>query len=100
VPRQRGQVAPLVALVMVIIGVVVFGLATLGRSAVDRARAQTAADAAALAGAAADEGAARQLANANAGTLVTFERLGPDVRVVVTVGGIRAHARARRSTER
>jgi Flp pilus assembly protein TadG len=100
VPRQRGQVAPLVALVMVVIGVVAYGTAVLGRSAIDRARAQTAADAAALAGAAADEGTARQLANANAGTLVSFERIGPDVRVVVTVGGIRAHARARRSVER
>src|SRR5207302_7181329 len=48
--HEQGQIAPLVALVMVLIGLVAYGTAVLGRSAVDRARAQTAADAAALAG--------------------------------------------------
>ena len=93
---EQGQVVPLVALVMVAVGVMLYGVAVLGRSAIDRAQAQSAADAAALAGAAAGDGAARQVASANGAAVVSIERFGPDVRVVVRVGHNRRSARARR----
>jgi hypothetical protein len=92
-----GQVLPLVALVVVAIGVACLGLGRLGGLAVDAAGAQTAADAAALAGVVAGEGSARALAAANDGELVSFERVGAlgDVRVRVRVGRAIAVARAR-----
>jgi Flp pilus assembly protein TadG len=62
----------------------------------DRARAQAAADAAALAGAAEGREAAADLAEANGGVLESFEEGGADVRVVVRVGRARAEAQARR----
>jgi hypothetical protein len=94
--REGGQVLPLVALVLVAIGLCCLGLGRFARGAVDAASAQTAADAAALAGAAAGEGSARSLAVANGGVLVSFERVGfTDVRVRVRVGEAVAVARAR-----
>ena len=57
-----------------------------GRALEDRARARTAADAAALAGAAEGEAAARRLAAANGGRLVEFRREGDEVVVRVRVG--------------
>ncbi|MEA3077998.1 MAG: hypothetical protein QOF60_2906 [Actinomycetota bacterium] len=88
---------PLVALVVVAIGVACLGLGRLGGSAADAATAQTAADAAALAGVVAGEGPAGSVAAANDGVLVSFERVGPlgDVRVRVRVGRAIAVARAR-----
>jgi secretion/DNA translocation related TadE-like protein len=93
------------------IGVVAIGLALtagaarLGGAIVARARADTAADAAALAaagqvalgrGAGAAEQAARETAAANDGRLVSCECEGPVVEVVVTVvaPGLGATARA------
>ena len=64
----------------------------------DAARARTAADAAALAGAAAGEGAARELAGANGGELVSYRDTLFGVEVVVQVGAVRARAEAQRST--
>ncbi len=58
------------------------------------ARAQTAADAAALAGALAGDGAARELAMANGATLDGFVLAGPAVRVEVTLDGVGAVAAA------
>ena len=60
----------------------------------DSAQARTAADAAALAGAAVGETEARSVATANGGDLVAFERSGRVVTVVVQVGSVRARARA------
>lgn len=94
---ERGQVAPLVALLMVAIGLACLGLGRFGGAAVDLAQARTAADAAALAGAAAGEPAARQLAEANGATLSAFEAAGTDVRAeATTASGARSRARARR----
>lgn len=94
---ERGQVAPLVAVFMVGVGVACLGLGRLGGAAADAARARTAADAAALAGAAAGEPAARQLAEANGATLSRFEAAGTDVRAqATTASGATARARARR----
>lgn len=94
---DRGQVAPLVALFMVGVGLACLGLGRFGGSAVDLAQARTAADAAALAGAADGEAAARQLAEANGATLTAFEAAGTDARAEATTpSGARSRARARR----
>jgi hypothetical protein len=61
----------------------------------DRARARTAADAAAVAGAADGEAAARQVAAANGADLLEIERTGDEVVVRVRVGDLDAYARAR-----
>jgi hypothetical protein len=95
--RDRGQATPLVAAVVVFAAIVAFALVHAGRVAVDSARARTAADAAALAGAADGRGAARRLAAENGGHLVAYRALGDDVVVEVHVGGVGARARARRA---
>lgn len=84
------------ALVLVAIGLACLGLGRFARGAVDAAAAQTAADAAALAGVLDGPATARALAEANGGALVSFERVGTtDVRVRVRVGTAVAIARAR-----
>jgi len=95
--RQRGQATPIMAIVLVMAAVIAIALIHLGGSAVDSARAQAAADAAALAGAADGPDAAAALATENGGELVRFQQLGDDVLVVVAVGRARATARARAS---
>ena len=94
--RERGQVLPLVAVVLVLAGAAMWFVGRVSGAAVDRARARTAADAAALAGAAEGEEAARSVAEANGGRLVRFAREGTDVVVRVEVGEASAPARARR----
>lgn len=94
--RERGSVLPLVALAAVIAGGGALLLGRLGEAAVTRAAARTAADAAALAGAAEGEPAARQVAAANGATVLRFEVMGPDTRVTVRVGDAEAVGRARR----
>ena len=94
---QSGQVLPLVALVLVLVGGACVAVARFGSLAVARARAVAAADTAALAGAVHGEGAARRVAEANDASLEHFERVGrEDVRVRVGVGPARGRARARR----
>ena len=99
VRSERGQVAPLVALLAVAIGLACLGLGRFAAGAVDAASARTAADAAALAGATGGEAAARSLAAANGGTLESYEAAGTDVRVRVRVGAHVVSARARSATE-
>ncbi len=72
------------------------GIARVGVAARDRARAQTAADASALAGAAEGPAAARELAASNGARLVTYRQEGLDTRVEVEVGSARASGRAHR----
>jgi hypothetical protein len=94
---DRGQVAPLLALFAVAIGVACLLLGRFGGEAVDRARVRTAADAAALAGAATrSEDTASDVAARNGGRLESFEQIGSDVRVRVALGSGSASARARR----
>lgn len=92
---EAGQVVPLVAAVLVVAAVIVLALVLLARGASDRARAQTAADAAALAGAADGEGAARAVAAANGGELTDYWAEGSEVWVAVEVGDAIARAKAR-----
>lgn len=93
---ERGQVAPLLALFAVGIGLACLGLGRFAGGAVDAASARTAADAAALAAAAGggSEAEARSLAAANGGSLESFESAGADVRVRVRVGPHLVSARA------
>lgn len=95
--REQGQVLPLVAILMALIGVLAMQIARVGEAANLRARAQTAADAAALAGAAAGEKGAASEARANGGRLVSFREIDGDVQVSVELGPATARARARGS---
>lgn len=92
---ERGQAAVGSLLWIVVMAGLLMGLARLGEQIIDDARAQTAADAAALAGAAADDTAARQTAQKNGAELISIRREGTDVQVVVRVGSATAVARAR-----
>lgn len=94
---ERGQVLPLLAVVVMVAGLACVAIGRLGSAAVSRAQAATAADAAALAGASDGPAAARAAADANGGRMVRFERLGADARVEVQLDRARATARARRS---
>jgi hypothetical protein len=76
--------------------VVLLGLAPMGRALTDRTQARTAADAAALAGAAEGEETARAVAGANDAELVAYERNGDEVVVKIEVDGVSAFGRARR----
>ncbi len=94
---QRGSVLPLVALLIVAAGGLCVGLGRLGGDAVQAAQARTAADAAALAGAAEGEGVARDVADDNGAVLVAFVQDGLDVEVRARVGDAEAVARATRT---
>lgn len=91
---DAGQALPWMLLVVMLGFGLVLVAARLAPVLDDSARARTAADAAALAGAAAGEESARSIAAANGGELLEYERSGLDVTVVVRVGAVRARARA------
>ena len=93
---EEGQALPLVAVVVAVTGLMALGLGRIGAVVVARAEAQTAADAAALAGAAHGRTAAEALAAANAGRLASWRAAGREVEVTVVVRGETARARARR----
>lgn len=94
--HDSGQAVPLVLGVIALGVVVLLALVPLARGAAERAQARTAADAAALAGAAEGESVAREVAAANDGVLVEWRSVGPDVWVAVVVGKARAVAKAKR----
>jgi hypothetical protein len=96
-PPDGGQVTPLLAAGIMVTAMLLVALGPMGRALSDRAQARTAADAAALAGAAADKDAAAALAEANRGRLLRYEEHGSEVVVEVEVGGVNAFSRARRS---
>jgi hypothetical protein len=73
-----------------------FGITAVGEAAIDDARAATAADASALAGAAAGQDAAIEAAAHNGAELVLFSRRGGVTSVVVRVGRASARAHAER----
>ena len=93
--RDRGSMLVFVMLVGVALtAAVTLALMPVLVSMVDRARAQNAADAAALAGVAGGEAAASAIAAANDATLVAWSRSGYEVSVTVRVGERQASARA------
>lgn len=87
---------PFVVLVLVCGGLGVVWLGRIGAAAVDRARARTAADAAALAGAAEGESAARLVAARNGARVASYREEGRDVALRVALGRAEAQARATR----
>jgi hypothetical protein len=91
-----GQVLPLVALVVTAAAGAALVVALVGGVVVDRARARTAADAAALAGVTDGRDRAEQVARANGGEIRSYRAVGDVVEVTVRVG--RAEATARAST--
>jgi hypothetical protein len=91
---DRGQVVPLVAGLLVLLGATAMLLGLVAGVLVDRGRAQTAADAAALAAAAGTDRDAAALAAANGAELVAVHRDGAEVEVTVRIGRVRARARA------
>lgn len=93
---DAGQATPLVIAVIALGVAVVLALGPLTQHADRRARARTAADAAALAGAAEGEDAAREVAAANGAELLHWRQRGDDVWVSVEVGGVEAAAKATR----
>lgn len=95
--EQRGASLPLLALVLVVVLMTTSVVIGLTVRVMDRAQAQAAADAAALAGVMDGRAGADRLAAANGGAIVEFEASDNSVRVVVTVDGWRAEARAERS---
>ena len=94
--RDQGQALPLLAGVLALVATVAIGLVALGNLVGERARAQTAADAAALAGAARGRPAAVAMARENHGDLESFAVQGAEVEVTVRVGDATATSRARR----
>src|SRR2546425_13303290 len=67
---ERGSLLPLLAVILVLAATVMLAIGRLGEAAVARARARSAADAAALAGAADDRAAATAMAGANGAHLL------------------------------
>ena len=95
-PRaESGQVVPLMAGLVALVAVLALGTIRLGEVVTDRARAHTAADAAALAGASGGHAMAEEVATDNGGDLVAFVQVRREVEVTVRVSGVEAVARAR-----
>jgi hypothetical protein len=92
--NDSGQVLPLVSVVLVLVALVCLGLTRLGGGVADRARARTAADAAALAGARDGEDVAGEVASDNHGELIAYVARDGEVEVTVKVGDATARARA------
>ena len=91
---DHGQAVPLAAAMVAVVTIALVGLVPAAQALADRARARTAADAAALAGAVDGEHTARALARDNGAELVDFERTGDEVVVGVRLGDVEARARA------
>jgi uncharacterized membrane protein len=96
VRRDAGQIVPMMALVLFVVVIVAMVVIRLGLQVDRRARAQSAADAAAIAGATEGEDVAGSVTEANGATLESFVVRGSEVEVVVRLGDERATARARR----
>ena len=95
--RSRGEVGsalPLLGLVFAFLLVCTALLAGVTDRVVSRARAQSAADAAALAGVVEGRSGAEELARENQASLVSFEQSGSVVQVVVQRDGVQAAASA------
>lgn len=97
---DAGQAAVLVvAVAAVLLVAILAGLGSMGRTAIDRTRAQTAADAAALASLDTGRVGATSMANRHGASVVTwFRGPGPhEVTVTVRLGDTSATARATNS---
>ncbi len=100
ISRDRGQAAVLVLLLAAVLFVALSAaLVVFGGRTIDRSRAQTAADAAALASIVGGRGAAATMAQRHGGVLVSFTRGPVDGQVTVVVRVAAATARAAASDE-
>ncbi|MYJ82019.1 MAG: hypothetical protein F4046_09420 [Acidimicrobiaceae bacterium] len=104
--RDGGQAAALMVVMLLVLTVAVAATVEIGRFLDESARARTAADAAALAGAAAGRAESAALAAANGGVLLSYAEQEADggadaliVTVAVQVGRARQTARAERLVE-
>ena len=95
---EKGSTVPLLAVLVLMAGGAIVLLGRIGGAAVDRASARTAADAAALAGAAEGRAAAASVATADGGRIESYRELGAETEVRVSVGRATAVARARRES--
>jgi hypothetical protein len=93
--RERGQATPLLLVVLLLAALSAAGMVRIGVAASDRAGAQAAADAAALAGGLGDRAAAAAVAEANDAVLVAYDLDGDEVQVVIERDGLEAKARSR-----
>jgi Flp pilus assembly protein TadG len=96
---DRGQAVLLMLVVVALCGLMAVAVGRLGGVLVDRQQAQTAADAAALAGVEGGRAAAADFAARNGGTLVAYDEVGSGsgvrtVTVTVSAGEATATARA------
>src|SRR5699024_1891207 len=88
-------VTPLMTAALALVIMMLMLLGPVGSLLSGRAQARTAADAAALAGAAEGEERARTVAERNGADMVDYELDGDEVTVEVQVDGVSAHSRAR-----
>jgi hypothetical protein len=95
---EKGSTVPLLALLVLAAGGAIVLVGRIGATAVDRASARTAADAAALAGAAEGREAATSVAAADGGRVESYREQGVETEVRVAVGRATAVARARRES--
>ena len=91
---DRGQAVVLLLAVVVMAALALLAVGAFSRRIIDRDRAQTAADAAALAAVIGGRPAAERFAGGNGARLIGFDQVGDVVTVVVEVGGESATARA------
>jgi len=91
---EAGQALPIITVVVLLVLLIGVGLMHLSAGLADRARARTAADAAALAGARDGEDMAGQVAEENHARLEQYVARNREVEVTVRVGDERATARA------
>lgn len=94
--RDDGQIVPMAVVALFIVMVIALVVVRLGGQVDRRARAQAAADAAALAGATEGEDVAGSVTEANGAVLESFVVQGAEVEVVVRLEDQRATARAKR----
>lgn len=94
VGNERGQASVLALVWLTLAALLALGVARIGGAVLDGARAETAADAAALAGAGDDDRAARVVASRNGADLVEIRREGFEVQVWVRFGDAVRSSRA------
>lgn len=95
VRNEQGSALFVVVVVAALCAVVVAGLSMVGRAALEAARAQTVADAGALAGSVAGRSGAERVVGEGSGTIVSATSSSYEFDIVVRVGEAAAAARAR-----
>ncbi|HUP75001.1 MAG TPA: hypothetical protein VM282_18295 [Acidimicrobiales bacterium] len=91
---ERASAGLVTVLGLLTVGLVTLIISLTAQAAVGSARAQSAADAAALGAVLAGEDEANALARVNGARLVAYETRGPCVEVLVVIGRSQARARA------